>query len=98
MSLEVAQCAFCKLIVLTRGHHIIPRSKCGNEIVPTCETCESFIHKTWTHNELRDTYNSVDSILATEKFKKFLHWRRKQPLDTVFKSEYNKGRDKNKYH
>ena len=98
MSLKIAQCVFCKLIVPTRGHHIIPRCKNGEEIVSTCETCESYIHKTWTHNELRDVYNSVESILSSKKFQKFLNWRRKQSVDTVFKTEYNKNRDKNKYH
>ncbi len=92
------QCCFCKLIVPTRGHHVVPRSKGGQEIVQTCETCESFIHKTWTHNELRDIYNSVEVILANEKFQKFLKWRLKQPPETLFKSEPGKFRDKNKYH
>ena len=98
MASEFAQCVFCKLTTLTRGHHIIPKSKGGTMIVPTCETCESFIHKTWTHNELRDVYNNVETIVENEKFQKFLKWRWKQPLTAVFKSSLGKSRDKNKYH
>jgi len=98
MASEIDQCVFCKLTTLTRGHHIIPKSKGGTTIVATCETCESFIHKTWTHNELRDIYNNVDTILANERFQKFLKWRLKQPVTAVFKSSLGKTRDKNKYH
>ena len=92
------KCEFCKIETQTRGHHVVPKSRGGKVIVDTCETCESFIHKTWTNNELRDTYNSVESILADERFKKFLKWRRKQPATILFKSERGKFRDKNKYH
>ena len=98
MVTKMNKCEFCGLPALTRGHHVIPKSKGGNTIVPTCETCESFIHKTWTHNELRDTYNSVESILKSPKFQSFLKWRRKQPLTVIFKSSRSKFRDKNKYH
>lgn len=90
-------CQFCGMITYTRGHHIIPRCKGGKLTVPTCMTCESFIHHTWSHNELRDVYNSVEAILATDKFQKFLRWRRKQPADTMYSSEDGKTRSKRKY-
>lgn len=98
MATEIDTCEFCDMTVITHGHHIIPKSKGGIEIASTCETCESFIHKTWTHNELRDIYNSVESIIVSPKFQTFLKWRRKQPITTVFKSSIGKFRDKNKYH
>jgi hypothetical protein len=97
MASKISDCVFCKLNTLTRGHHIVPKSKGGATIVDTCETCESFIHKTWTHNELRDIYNNVETILANEKFQKFLKWRLKQPVDVVFKSVPGKYRNKGKY-
>jgi hypothetical protein len=50
--------------VPTRGHHVVPRCKGGRDIAPTCHSCEDFIHKTWTHNELRDTFNTVEQIQA----------------------------------
>ena len=98
MAAEVNQCVFCKLTTFTRGHHLVPKSKGGETIVPTCETCESFIHKTWAHNELRDYFFTIESIVNTDKFKLFLKWRLKQPVTTVFKSSNGKFRDKNKYH
>ncbi len=97
MSVKMTNCEFCGMFTMTRGHHIIPRSKGGTTIVPTCETCESYIHKTWTHNELRDVYNSVESILANEGFQKFLKWRRKQSTTVLFKSDTGKYRDKRRF-
>ena len=94
----VDKCEFCGIVTHTRGHHVIPKAKCGTVVVPTCETCESYIHKTWTHNELRDTFNTVESIVSNEGFQKFLKWRRKQPSTTLFKSSPGKFRDKNPYH
>lgn len=97
MALDMNKCEFCGMITLTRGHHVIPRAKGGTETVPTCICCESFIHGTWSHNELRDVFNSVDAILATEQFQRFLRWRRKQPPDVIFKSDPGKHRSKRKY-
>ena len=91
-------CVFCEMSAPTREHHVIPRTKGGKETVSACETCENYIHKTWTHNQLRDIYNSVEAILSDEGFQKFLTWRRKQPATTLFKSDRGKYRDKNKYH
>src|SRR5690349_23846623 len=71
-------CAFCNRQVPTRGHHVVPRCKGGTEIVPTCHSCEDFIHKTWSHNELRNTFNTVESILTDTRFQKFLNWLHKQ--------------------
>lgn len=97
MAQEISKCRFCGMTTVTRGHHVIPKSKGGEVIIPTCETCESYIHKTWSHNELRDVYNSVDVILENEGFQKFLKWRRKQPAETQYKSSPGKYRDKRKY-
>ena len=95
---EVEKCELCGMQVATRKHHLVPRSKGGKETADCCFTCENFLHKSFTNNELRDTYNSVEVILADERFQKFLKWRRKQPAETAFKSESGKFRDKNPYH
>ena len=90
-------CAFCKRQVPTRGHHVVPRCKGGREIAPTCHSCEDFIHKTWTHNELRDTFNTVEKILTDERFQKFLRWLYKQQSGTVFKTRRNRQRSDKYY-
>lgn len=91
-------CVFCRRSVPTRGHHIVPRCKGGTEIAPTCHSCEDFIHKTWTHNQLRDDFNTVEKIRADERFQIFLRWLYKQKSATIFKSRRNRTRSDRKYH
>jgi hypothetical protein len=79
-------CVFCLRDVPTRGHHIVPKSKGGRVIKPTCEPCESFIHRTFTHKELRDTYNTVESIQKHEGYQRHLKWLLKQQPQAVFRS------------
>jgi len=90
-------CVFCKREVPTRGHHVVPRCKGGTEIVPTCHSCEGFIHTTWSHNELRDTFNTVGTILAEARFQKFLKWLHKQQDMAVFRSQRGRTRRPGKY-
>jgi hypothetical protein len=90
-------CVFCGLRTETRSHHIIPKSRGGTATVYTCLTCESFIHNTWSHRELEETYNNVETIVNDPKFQKFLKWRLKQPVDSEFKSSKGQFRDKRKY-
>jgi len=91
-------CAFCKRNVPTRGHHVVPRCKGGRDTAPTCHSCEDFIHKTWSHNQLRDEFNTVEKILVDERFQKFLRWLYKQHESAVFKTRRNRQRTGGKYH
>jgi hypothetical protein len=95
--LMAESCVFCKREVPTRGHHVVPRCKGGTEVVPTCHSCEDFIHKTWSHNELRDTFNTVESILADARFQKFIKWLSKQQETAVFRSQRGRARRSGKY-
>lgn len=97
MSVEIKKCELCQMEVETRKHHLIPKSKGGKETIDCCFTCENYLHKTWSHNQLRDVYNSVEVILADEGFQKFLKWRRKQSATTLFKSVTGRNRNKRKY-
>jgi hypothetical protein len=90
-------CVFCGRDVLTRGHHIVPKSKGGRVIVPTCEACESFIHRTFSHRELRDTYNTVASIQAHDGYRHFLKWLLKQHPHAVFRTARNRTRNPDRY-
>lgn len=92
------ECAFCKRKVSTHEHHVVPRCKGGRETVPTCQSCEDFIHKTWSHNELRDEFNTIEKILKDPRFQRFLRWLYKQQETASFRSDRNRSRTKRKYH
>jgi 5-methylcytosine-specific restriction enzyme A len=90
-------CVFCKRNVPTRGHDVVPRCKGGKETVATCHSCEDFIHKTWSHNQLRDEFNTIEKIRADDRFKRFLRWLRKQQVTSVFRTDRNRTRTARKY-
>jgi hypothetical protein len=92
-------CAFCRRPVRTHRHHLTPRSKGGTGL-PTaaaCSTCESFIHKTWSHNELRTSFCTVEAICQDKRFCRYLHWLQRQQPSAVFPSRRNKNRGREKF-
>ena len=76
---------------------MVPKSKGGREIVPTCHSCEDFTHKTWSHKELRDTFNTVEKIRADERLQRFLAWLRKQDATAVHRSKRARDRVTGRY-
>ena len=93
------RCSFCDRTGCAgmHYHHVVPRCKGGEDTVPTCGSCGSFIHGTWSHNELRDVFNTVEKIKADERFRKYLRLIRKQPPETKFKTDRRNGRAEGKY-
>ena len=65
--------------------------------MPTCHSCEDFIHKTWSHRELRDTFNSVAKIRADERYQRFHTWLDKQDATAVHRSERARDRVTGRY-
>ena len=63
----------------TNRHHVTPRSKGGKITEEICVPCHNTIHKIYTNNELRDVYNTIESLKRQEKFQKYLKWIRKKP-------------------
>ena len=92
-------CAFCGRTGAAgvHGHHVIPACKKGKVVEKICGSCGSFIHKTWSHNELRDTFNTVEKIQADERYNVFLKWLLKQRIDVKFRTERRNGRAEGKY-
>jgi hypothetical protein len=75
-------------------HHLVPRSRGGQETIPVCLDCHNSIHAFFTNKELENSYNSVDDLLADEKFAKHIKWLSKQPIDKRFKTDRVKNKNK----
>ena len=92
-------CVFCERTGASgmHFHHVVPRCKKGKDTELTCGSCGSFIHATWSHNELRDIYNTVAKVRADERFQKYLVWILKQTVETKFKTARRNGRAEGKY-
>jgi hypothetical protein len=83
-------CPLCERgVIYTNRHHFVPRSKGGKETTDICLACHNTIHDLFTNNELRDTYNTPESLQENERFNKYLKWIRKKPAEFLpcFKSK-----------
>ena len=60
-------------------HHVVPKSKGGEETVPLHRICHSKIHSVFTLTELRDYYNDIDKIRTHPEIEKFIKWVSKRP-------------------
>jgi len=61
------------------------------------ECLDHFIHKPWTHNELRDMFNTVEKIQNDLRFQKFLRWLYRQQEGTFFRTWRNRNRTDQPY-
>lgn len=61
-------------------HHLIPKT-CGGKDAELCHrVCHSKIHKTFDEKQLRDNYNTWDSLRNHEDIAKFIKWiSKKEP-------------------
>lgn len=80
-----------------RSRTRILQCKGGREIAPARHSREDFIHKSWSHKELRDDFNTAEKIRADERFQKFLRWLYEHESETVFKTGRNRSSTDRKY-
>ena len=59
-------------------HHLTPRAKGGDETIIVCTDCGNQIHMLFTNNELRDLYNTVESLKAHPAMRKWIKWVQKK--------------------
>ena len=64
--------------VYIEKHHLVPRAKKGKETVPVCHDCGNQIHILFSLKELRDTYNTVEALLANDRVQTWIRWVRKK--------------------
>lgn len=62
-------------------HHLVPASKGGKVKTSICLACHNSIHQIFTLNELRDTYNTIESLRKNERFQKYVKWIRNKPKE-----------------
>lgn len=73
-------------------HHLTPRSLGGVETVPICPDCHRQIHGLFDNKTLEKSYNSVESLLESEKFSKYLKWAANKPVGAASKARKSKER------
>lgn len=59
-------------------HHLVPKSRKGKETVPVCINCGDQLHTLFTLKEMRDSFNTLEKILADERIQEWVRWIRKR--------------------
>lgn len=101
---EAEVCMACGSAVDLTLHHLIPRVKCSDKYkgikndesnhVMLCRQCHDQVHALWSENELRDSYNTLEKLLAAPEFAKFVEWKKKHPEFTGHSKMSNKRKGK----
>lgn len=86
---EPSKCEICGLEVPLTKHHLVPQqvSRHKNKYLKhdesnflwICEECHSQIHALFSNQELKEVYNTKESLMSNEKFAKYVDWRIKHP-------------------
>ncbi len=79
-------------------HHLVPRCRGGFATVSICVGCHNGIHAFFSNKQLEKEYDSVDALLADEKFSKHVKWLAKQDINKHFiskRSNNQKNRGRN---
>jgi len=62
-------------------HHLVPKSKGGEDTVKICVCCGDYFHKVLTLNELRDKYNTLEKLRSHPLIVTWAEWINKKPND-----------------
>ena len=73
-------CPLCdRIAIISNDHHLVPASKGGKIKIEICIPCHNTLHDLFTNNELRDVYNTIETIKSRERFQKYLKWIKNKP-------------------
>ena len=83
------KCQTCGCDCELTKHHLVPVSKCKNKYkqvkedasnhIWICRQCHDAIHASYSEQELRDMYYTLDALLSAPEFAKFVAWKKKHP-------------------
>jgi hypothetical protein len=59
-------------------HHLVPKSRDGEETVEICSDCHRQIHALFTLAELEREFSTVAALKASEAMQKWVKWAGKQ--------------------
>lgn len=75
-------------------HHLIPKSYGGKDTVTLCHSCHRQIHALFDNSRLASDLNSLDKLLKTPEFSRYVKWARKQNPDKRFKVRASKQKSR----
>lgn len=91
---EAVVCELCGRVTPGRfaeKHHLVPRSKGGEETIDVCCHCGDHVHRLFSNKELAETYNTLEALRSEERMQKWIRWVSKRDSFT-FTMKRKKGR------
>lgn len=80
-------CPLCKRNILTKNlskHHVVPKSRDGNETKEICQSCHQQVHALFGLKEMAKRLGSLEDLRRDPEMQKYLHWIKKKDPDQVF--------------
>lgn len=78
-------CALCRRVVpderiddpqVVQEHHLRPEERATSPTVLLCRPCHDQIHAQFANTELRDTYDSIESLRSADRLTGYIDWIR----------------------
>ena len=73
-------------------HHLIPKSKGGEDIILVCRDCGDTLHQFFTNSELKYQLNTLNKIKNHSRIKTWIAWVIKRPNQFGFCMKKKKKR------
>lgn len=78
-------CELCRRIVpderiddpqVIQEHHLVPENRAESPTVTLCRPCHKQIHALFTNGELRESYDTLEALQASDRLGAYLEWIR----------------------
>ena len=53
-------------------HHLVPENRARSPVAPVCPPCHDQLHATFTDEELRESYDSVEALRESDRMAAFV--------------------------
>lgn len=57
-------------------HHLVPENRAESPTVTLCRPCHEQVHATFTNDELRGSYDTIEALRSAERLAGYLSWIR----------------------
>jgi hypothetical protein len=66
-------CALCERTgVPLERHHLVPESRAESPVATVCPPCHRQLHATFTNEELRESYDTVEALRESDRMSAFV--------------------------
>ncbi|TKX81824.1 hypothetical protein [Halorubrum sp. SD626R] len=78
-------CALCRRVVpderiddsqVVQEHHLRPEERATSPTVMLCRPCHDQIHAQFANTELRDKYDTIESLRSADRLTGYINWIR----------------------